>query len=50
MFQTLANLQGVLLDYLYENKIRYELVYASTWRTFLGLNEKDERESAKKKA
>lgn len=50
MFQTLANLQGVILDYLYENEVRYELVYASTWRTFLGLNERDVRDSAKKKA
>ena len=50
MFQTLANLQGVILDYLYENEIPFQLVYASTWRTFLGINERDTRESAKKKA
>ena len=50
MFQTLANLQGVICDYLYENDIEYILVYSTEWRTYLGLNRKDDRENAKKKA
>lgn len=50
MFQTLANLQGVILDTLYEKGIRYEVASSSTWRTFVGLNNADARESAKAKA
>ena len=48
MFQTLANLQGVIKDTLYEKKIPHELVYSSTWRSGLGINKNAERENAKK--
>lgn len=51
-FQTLANLQGVLLDYCYEHKdqYKYDLVSSSTWRSNLGINNADQRENAKQKA
>ena len=50
MFQTLANLQGVILNVLYDNKVKYEVASSSTWRSFVGLNNADARESAKAKA
>lgn len=50
MFQTLANLQGVLLDTLHELKIPHKLAYSSTWRSFLGICGGEERESAKQQA
>ena len=51
-FQTLANLQGVLLDFCFENrdKYKYGLAASSTWRSYLGINHGDQRESAKKQA
>ena len=51
-FQTLANLQGVLLDFCYENRDRfkYDIVSSSTWRSYLGINNADQRENAKQKA
>lgn len=51
-FQTLANLQGVLLDYCYEHsdRIKYDVVASSTWRSHLGINNADQRENAKQKA
>lgn len=52
MFQTLANLQGVIIDFLYENrdKYKYKIASSSTWRSYLGINSGDERENAKAKA
>ena len=50
MFQTLANLQGVLLDTLLELKLPHKLAYSSTWRSFLGICGGEERESAKQQA
>lgn len=50
MFQTLANLQGVLLDTLHEKQIQYKLAYSSTWRSFLGICGGEERENAKQQA
>ena len=51
-FQTLANLQGVLLDYCYEHKdqFKYDVATSSTWRSHLGINNADKRENAKQKA
>lgn len=46
-FQTLANLQGVLVDFLYENGYNYLLAGSSTWRSYVGLNHGDKRETAK---
>lgn len=52
MFQTLANLQGVIIDFLYENreKCKYKIANSSAWRSYLGINFADERENAKAKA
>lgn len=50
MFQTLANLQGVILEELWTRGIKSEVALSSTWRTFVGLNNADQRESAKAKA
>lgn len=47
-FQTLANLQGVLLDYCFEN-CESALVMPSTWRAHLGINHGDKRVEAKQK-
>ena len=51
-FQTLANLQGVLLDYCYEHSSerKYGVVSSSAWRSHLGINNADKRENAKQKA
>ena len=50
MFQTLANLQGVILNTLYARDIKYEVASSSTWRSFVNLNNHDQRENAKAKA
>ena len=49
-FQTLANLQGVLLDIIFEAEISNELVYPSEWRSYCGINDGDVHRDAKKKA
>lgn len=36
-FQTLARLQGVLLDYLYTERIPYKICPTNTWRTHCGV-------------
>lgn len=48
-FQTLANLQGVLLDIIFEAGIDTELVYPSEWRAYCGINDGDQHRDAKKK-
>ena len=48
-FQTLANLQGVLLDIIFEACIDHELVRPSEWRSYCGINEGDTHRGAKKK-
>ena len=47
-FQTLANLQGVLLDVIYEARIEHELVRSSEWRSYCGINDGDTHRGAKK--
>ena len=50
-YRTLANLQGVLLDTLFEKQIPYELFYASQWRKYCGISEgAAARENKKKQA
>ena len=49
-FQTLANLQGVLLDVIFEACIDHDLVYPSEWRSYCGINDGDVHRDAKKKA
>lgn len=48
-FQVLANLQGVLIDTLFEKCIDHDLVYASEWRSYCGVNEGDQKRDNKKK-
>lgn len=48
-FQTLANLQGVILDTLFEKCIDHDLVYASEWRSYCGINDGDQKRENKKK-
>ena len=48
-FQTLANLQGVLLDVIFEACIDHGLVYPSEWRSYCGVNDGDQHRDAKKK-
>lgn len=48
-FQTLSNLQGVLLDIFYELSIPSSLVYSSEWRKVCGVGG-DKRENKKKAA
>lgn len=48
-FQTLANLQGVVLDTLFEACIDHELVYPSEWRSYCGINDGDQHRDPKKK-
>ena len=49
-FQTLANLQGVLLDAAFESCIDHGLVYAVEWRKYCGVGEGTGRENKKKQA
>ena len=49
LYRVLANLQGVLLDTLFEEKIECGLVYSTTWRKYCGI-EGSGRENKKKAA
>ena len=49
-FQTLANLQGVILDTIFEAKIEHDIVYPTEWRSYCGVNDGDTHRDAKKKA
>ena len=49
-FQTLANLQGVLLDIIFEAGVEHDTVYPSEWRSYCGVNDGDAHRDAKKKA
>ena len=49
LYRVLANLQGVLLDTIFELGLPVELVYSSTWREVVGV-EGNGRENKKKEA
>lgn len=49
-YRVLANLQGVLLDTLFENGVDHELVYSTVWRATCGVGEGTGRENKKKAA
>lgn len=49
LYRALANLQGVLMDTLFEHKIESDLVYSSAWRKTLAI-EASGRENKKKAA
>ena len=48
-FQTLANLQGVILDTLFEAKLEHDLVRPSEWRSYCGINDGEQDRGTKKK-
>jgi Holliday junction resolvasome RuvABC endonuclease subunit len=51
-FKTLAHLQGVLMNYLFENKIPYEIIHVSVWRKHCdikGKSRSDKKKSAQLK-
>ena len=50
LYRVLANLQGVLVDTVYEKAIDYELAYSTEWRKYCGINEGKGREYKKKMA
>ena len=47
-YRVLANLQGVLLDTLFEECIDHDLAYASEWRKYCNINTEKGRENKKK--
>ena len=49
-FQTLANLQGVLVDVIFEAKVPTDKVYPREWRSYCGINDGETHRDAKKKA
>lgn len=49
-YRVLANLQGVLLDTIFEIDLPCELVYSSTWRRVCGISEGNGQRENKKKA
>ena len=49
-FQTLANLQGVILDTLFEKCIDHDLAYSTEWRKYCNVGEGTGRENKKKQA
>lgn len=49
-FQTLANLQGVILDTIFEASIDSDTVYPSEWRAYCAINDGDQHREAKKRA
>ena len=49
-FQTLANLQGVLLDTIFEACIDSDLVRPTEWRSYCGIGSGDQHRDARKKA
>ena len=49
-FQTLANLQGVILDTIFEACIDHTLVYVNEWRSYCGISGGDTHREAQKQA
>ena len=49
-YRVLANLQGVILDTLFEACIDHDLAYATEWRKYCGVGEGTGRENKKKQA
>jgi len=50
MYRTLANLQGVLVDTIFEACIDHDLVYSTTWRNYCNVGDDKGRENKKKAA
>lgn len=49
-YRALANLQGVLIDTIFEASIDYDLVYATQWRKYCDVGDGKGRENKKKQA
>ena len=49
-YRVLANLQGVLIDTLFENNIDHDLVSVNSWRNYCNVGEGRGRENKKKQA
>ena len=49
-YRALANLQGVLIDTVFEASIDYDLVYATQWRKYCDVGDGKGRENKKKQA
>lgn len=49
-YKVLANLQGVIVDQIFERKYDFLLSNSSTWRAYAGLHHSEERSAAKKRA
>ncbi len=50
LYRALANLQGVLINTLYQYKIDHDLVYSSSWRKYCNVGDDKGRENKKKAA
>ena len=50
MYRTLANLQGVLIDTVFEASIDHDLVYSTVWRKYCNVGDDKGRENKKKAA
>lgn len=50
MYRALANLQGVLIDTIFEACIDHDLVYSSSWRKYCNVGDDKGRENKKKAA
>lgn len=50
MYRTLANLQGVLIDAIFEACIDHDLAYSVEWRKYCGVGDGTGRENKKKQA
>lgn len=50
MYRILANLQGVIIDTLFEKNVPHALCYATEWRKYCGVGEGKGRENKKRQA
>ncbi len=50
MYRTLANLQGVLIDTIFEASIDHDLAYSAQWRKYCNIGDSKGRENKKKAA
>ena len=50
MYRVLANLQGVLIDTMFEAGVPHELAYSTTWRKYCNIGDEKGRENKKKLA
>lgn len=46
-YKTLAHLQGVLINYFYNNNIKYDIIHTATWRSHCGVRGKSRADKKK---